>query len=58
MSVIERDNLLYHGADWDFGTIQRINDAVEAIGVGEMGLDVYPNQIEVFTAEQMLDAYA
>ena len=23
-----------------------------------MGLDIYPNQIEVITAEQMLDAYA
>ena len=58
MSVMERDHLLFQGADWDFGTIQRIHDAVEAIGVGEMGLDVYPNQIEVITAEQMLDAYA
>ena len=26
--------------------------------VGELGLDVYPNQIEIITAEQMLDAYA
>ncbi|MFL5201823.1 MAG: SpoVR family protein, partial [Microvirga sp.] len=58
MSVIEHDSLLFHGPDWDFGTIQRIHDAVEAIGVGELGLDVYPNQIEVITAEQMLDAYA
>ena len=30
----------------------------EEIAVGELGLDVYPNQIEVITAEQMLDAYA
>src|ERR671921_2876606 len=58
MSLMERDYLLFQGADWDFGTIQRINDAVEKIGVGEMGLDVYPNQIEVITPEQMLDAYA
>ena len=33
MSVMERDHLLFQGADWDFGTIQRIHDAVEAIGV-------------------------
>ena len=26
--------------------------------MGEMGLDVYPNQIEMITAEQMLDAYS
>ena len=58
MSVIEHDNLLFRGADWDFGTIQRIYDAVQTIAVDELGLDVYPNQIEVITAEQMLDAYA
>ena len=32
--------------------------AIEEIGVGEMGLDIYKNQIEVITAEQMLDAYS
>ena len=49
---------LYNGADWDFGTIQRIHDACEDIARTELGLDVYPNQIEVITAEQMLDAYS
>ena len=28
------------------------------IALGELGLDIYPNQIEVITAEQMLDAYS
>jgi spore cortex formation protein SpoVR/YcgB (stage V sporulation) len=50
--------LLFRGADWDFETIRRISDAAERIAVRELGLDVYPNQIEVITAEQMLDAYA
>lgn len=49
---------LYEGADWDFCTIQRIYDACEEIARSELGLDVYPNQIEVITAEQMLDAYS
>jgi stage V sporulation protein R len=49
---------LYNGADWDFCTIQRIHDACEDIAKSVMGLDVYPNQIEVITAEQMLDAYS
>lgn len=49
---------LFEGAEWDFDTIQRVHDTVERIAVGEMGLNVYPNQIEVITAEQMLDAYA
>ena len=49
---------LFHGADWDFATIQRIHDACEEIARTELGLDVYPNRIEVITAEQMLDAYS
>ncbi|HTJ58509.1 MAG TPA: SpoVR family protein [Devosiaceae bacterium] len=49
---------LFEGADWDFQTLQRIHDACEKIALSELGLEVYPNQIEVITAEQMLDAYA
>ncbi|WP_372426911.1 SpoVR family protein [Salinarimonas chemoclinalis] len=52
------DGLLFEGADWDFDTIQRVFDACEDVAVNELGLDVYPNQIEVITAEQMLDAYS
>jgi stage V sporulation protein R len=47
---------LFEGADWDFQTLQHIHDACEEIAQSELGLDVYPNQIEVITAEQMLDA--
>jgi spore cortex formation protein SpoVR/YcgB (stage V sporulation) len=50
--------LLYQGADWDFDKLQQAYDAIERIGVGELGLELYRNQIEVITAEQMLDAYA
>jgi stage V sporulation protein R len=49
---------LYRGADWDFPILQRVHDACEEIALGELGLNVYPNQIEVITAEQMLDAYS
>ena len=28
------------------------------IAIGELGLVIYPNEIEVITAEQMLDAYS
>jgi stage V sporulation protein R len=49
---------LYQGADWEFSTLQRIHDACAEIAFGELGLDCYPIQIEVITAEQMLDAYA
>ncbi|WP_315750959.1 MULTISPECIES: SpoVR family protein [unclassified Bradyrhizobium] len=50
--------LLFEGADWNFATLQRIHDVCEGIARGELGLDTYPNQIEVITAEQMLDAYS
>ncbi len=49
---------LYMGAEWSFDTLRRIHDACEEIAIGDLGLDIYPNQIEVITAEQMLDAYS
>jgi len=49
---------LFQGADWDFSTLHRVLDACEEIALGDLGLSVYPNQIEVITAEQMLDAYS
>jgi stage V sporulation protein R len=52
------EGALYQGADWDFPTLQRIHDACEKIARTELGLDIYSNQIEVITAEQMLDAYS
>ena len=51
-------SLLYQGSEWDFDGLKRVYDAIEEIAVGELGLEVYPTQIEVITAEQMLDAYA
>ena len=59
MNVITRvDRPLFEGAEWDFSVIQRAHDAIQAIAVNELGLDVYPNQIEVIGTEQMLDAYS
>lgn len=50
--------LLYDGAEWDFALVNKTYDAIHEIGVGEMGLNIYPNQLEVIRSEQMLDAYA
>src|SRR5579862_5142405 len=49
---------LFEGPEWDFDKLRRVYDAIQEIAVGELGLDIYPNQIEVITSEQMLDAYA
>lgn len=50
--------LLFSSSDWDFKTLKSTYDAIEDIALNELGLDVYPNQIEVITSEQMLDAYS
>ena len=49
---------LFEGAEWDFQKLQRIHDACEEIARSELGLEIYPNQIEVITAERMLDAFS
>jgi spore cortex formation protein SpoVR/YcgB (stage V sporulation) len=49
---------LFEGAEWNFDSLKKVYDAIEEVAVGEMGLDVYQNQIEVITSEQMLDAYS
>jgi len=58
MAAADASPLLFDGADWDFARVRRVYDAVEEIATRELGLDIYPNQIEVITAEQMLDAYS
>lgn len=58
ITQLRTDKPLFEGADWDYDKVRRAYDAIEEIAIQEMGLDVYPNQIEVITAEQMLDAYS
>ena len=43
--------LLFDSGEWTFDTIKRTYDAIEAIATGEMGLDPYPNQIELISSE-------
>jgi stage V sporulation protein R len=50
--------LLFETGEWTFDTLKRTYDAIEQIAIGEMGLDPYPNQIELISSEQMLDAYS
>jgi len=48
---------LPHGPEWEFELIERYQAAI-AETAAEFGLDTYPNQIEIISSEQMLDAYA
>ncbi|MFZ5842942.1 MAG: SpoVR family protein [Pseudomonadota bacterium] len=44
-------------SEWSVELIEAYHREIARIA-GEFGLDTYPNQIEIITAEQMLDAYA
>ena len=45
------------GSEWTVELIRRYDQSIAQIAA-DFGLDTYPNQIEIITAEQMLDAYA
>ncbi len=44
-------------SDWTFELIEQYHDVIRQTAE-RYGLDTYPNQLEVITAEQMMDAYA
>lgn len=46
------------GTEWTFEKIQTVYDKLEEIVDSKYKLDYYPNQIDIVTSEQMLDAYA
>lgn len=56
--TLHKPSLLFDGADWDFETLQHTLNAIEEIALEDLKLDVYPNQIEIISSEQMLDAYS
>ncbi|MEM9494883.1 MAG: SpoVR family protein [Pseudomonadota bacterium] len=54
----QKYDLLFSDSDWDFRTLQTTLDAIEDVAMNDLELDVYPNQIEIISSEQMLDAYS
>jgi stage V sporulation protein R len=44
-------------SDWSFDLIEQYHRVIRATAA-RFGLDTYPNQLEIITAEQMMDAYA
>lgn len=45
------------GSEWTFELIDQYYKEIARIAEG-FGIDTYPNQLEIITAEQMMDAYA
>ena len=44
-------------SDWTFELITQYHEVIDRTA-RRFGLDTYPNQLEIITAEQMMDAYA
>jgi stage V sporulation protein R len=49
--------LLSESSEWTFELIERYDREIARVAAN-YGLDTYPNQIEVISAEQMMDAYS
>jgi stage V sporulation protein R len=45
------------GSEWTFDLLQQYDKEIARIA-DDFGLDTYPNQLEVISAEQMMDAYS
>ncbi len=44
-------------SEWTFELIEQAHEEIRRVA-RDFGLDTYPNQLEIITAEQMMDAYA
>ncbi|WP_282146432.1 SpoVR family protein [Alteromonas stellipolaris] len=57
LSEARQKHKLDDGPDWTFSLLTEYETEIDRIAK-DFKLDTYPNQIEVITAEQMMDAYA
>jgi spore cortex formation protein SpoVR/YcgB (stage V sporulation) len=57
---MEKEELkkLFSKSDWDDDTIFEADKIVSRIASEYLGIETYPNQFEIITSEQMLDAYS
>ncbi|MBF8962102.1 SpoVR family protein [Pontibacter sp. FD36] len=58
MTEKEKYRAMFCDPNWDYETLQAADEVISRIGKEYLKLKTYPNQIEVVTSEQMLDAYA
>ncbi len=49
---------LFSNPTWDYQTLAVADEVTTRIGKEYLNLQIYPNQIEIVTSEQMLDAYS
>ena len=53
-----KSKLLFDNNDWTPQKLRIADEAIAEIALKELNLDVYPNQIEIISSDQMLDAYS
>jgi stage V sporulation protein R len=58
--MIDKDKYraMFCNPNWDYDTLEAADEVISRIGREYLNLKTYPNQIEIVTSEQMLDAYA
>lgn len=58
MTSKEQYKMMFCHPNWDYTTLEAADEVISRIGKEYLRLKTYPNQIEIVTSEQMLDAYA
>jgi len=53
----DESKLITKDSDWSPEILQRFIEEIDTIAKEELQLETYPNQIEIISSEQMLDAY-
>jgi stage V sporulation protein R len=51
-------NLLYSNNEWTFQLLKEVDTEIAKIARDELRLNTYPNQMEIISSDQMLDAYS
>lgn len=54
----KKTSYISEGAAWSSQLLEEYYSEIERIASEKFGLDTYPNQLEIITSEQMLDAYS
>jgi spore cortex formation protein SpoVR/YcgB (stage V sporulation) len=57
MSTTKKGRIISETAEWTFELIEKYHHEIERVAAN-FGLDTYPVQLEIITAEQMMDAYS
>jgi spore cortex formation protein SpoVR/YcgB (stage V sporulation) len=50
--------IISESSEWSFPLLERFDQEIGRIAHDHYGLDTYPNQVEVISSEQMIDAYS